>query len=241
MSINYNFKSLRVVVTGGTRGIGFTIAKKFQKSGAKVIVTGRQNKLNVLGGCEYKNVDFLDLRKLNSFRKWLEKFKPDILINNAGINSIATHDQVSINEFNRLQEINVHIPFQLCQSVLPGMKEKGWGRIINISSIWGSYSKSGRCAYTTSKFALNGLTKNLAIELAPHNILVNAVAPGFIDTTLTRSTLTPHEMAEIASSIPLGRLGHPQEIASLVAWLSSKENTYLTGQVIAVDGGYTCT
>jgi len=129
--------------------------------------------------------------------------------------------------------------FVFCQAVLPGMKEKGWGRIVNISSIFGKLARSQRASYCTSKFALDGMTAALAAEVAEFNILANCVAPGYIETDLTRNVLGEKGMEELIPKIPMKRLGTPEEIAKFVTWLAGPENTYISGQNIAIDGGYT--
>jgi 3-oxoacyl-[acyl-carrier protein] reductase len=119
------------------------------------------------------------------------------------------------------------------------MKRKKWGRIVNISSVLGKISKEYRGSYSTSKFALDGMTSALAAEVARYGILANCVAPGFIDTQLTRTVLGEKGMAEMTSKIPIGRLGKPEEIAAFIVWLASPDNTYISGQNIAIDGGFT--
>jgi NAD(P)-dependent dehydrogenase (short-subunit alcohol dehydrogenase family) len=123
--------------------------------------------------------------------------------------------------------------------LIPGMRSRGWGRIVNLSSILGKVSKEFRAAYSTSKFGLDGMTAALAAEVAADGILANCVAPGFIDTDLTRSILGEQGIAELVSRIPIKRLGTPEEIAAFVVWLAGPENTYLSGQNIAIDGGFT--
>ena len=118
------------------------------------------------------------------------------------------------------------------------MRKKGWGRIVNVTSIFGVISKELRGAYSASKFGLDGLTAALAAEAAADGVLANCVAPGFIDTDLTRRVLGPRGMAEMAKRIPARRLGKPAEIAALVAWLAGPENTYLSGQQVVIDGGF---
>ena len=120
------------------------------------------------------------------------------------------------------------------------MQKKGFGRIVNISSVWSVVSRAGRISYSMSKAALNGMTRSLAVELSPYNILVNAVAPGYVLTDLTCQNNSETELETIRKTIPLQRLAEPQEIADIVAFLCSERNTYLTGQTLVVDGGFTC-
>ncbi len=119
------------------------------------------------------------------------------------------------------------------------MRTRGWGRIVNLASIFGVISKPQRGAYSTSKFALDGMTAALAVEVASEGILANCVAPGFVDTELTHRILGEAGIAELAAATPVGRLARPEEIAELVAWLAGPVNTYLTGQNVVIDGGFT--
>ena len=121
------------------------------------------------------------------------------------------------------------------------MKKNNWGRIINIASIWGSKSKKQRTSYTTSKSALIGMTKTMAIEYAQHNILINSVSPGFTDTELTSTILSKKQKEELINQVPIKRMAKPEEIANTVAFLCSNLNTYITGQDIIIDGGFTIT
>ena len=119
------------------------------------------------------------------------------------------------------------------------MLEKGWGRIVNISSIWGKHSKEFRASYSTSKFAIDGMTAAIAVEHSADGILANCVAPGFIDTEMTRTLLTTAQIDLLLSRVPARRLGNVQEVAAVVKWLGSEANTFITGQNIPVDGGFT--
>ena len=119
------------------------------------------------------------------------------------------------------------------------MSSQSWGRIVNISSIFGKISKEGRAAYSASKFGLDGLTIALAAEYSSDGIMANCIAPGFIDTTLTRRMLTPDQITALTAQVPVGRLGDVGEISDLVLWLASSENTFISGQNIAIDGGFT--
>ena len=234
-----NFKGKTALVTGATRGIGRAIAERLVGHGARVIITGTKKKGCPPEGCEYRAVDFTDLVATQTFVNEVAGWEVDILINNAGTNKISSFTEVSLNDFMRIQQVNLVAPFLLCKAVIPNMKSKHWGRIVNISSIWGKISKEQRAAYSASKFGLDGMTAALAAEVAQHGILANCVAPGFINTELTRSILGDAGMKAIAAGIPVKRLGTPEEIAAFVVWLSGPENTYISGQNIAVDGGFT--
>jgi NAD(P)-dependent dehydrogenase (short-subunit alcohol dehydrogenase family) len=228
-----------VVVTGGTRGIGCAIAHVFKQANAEVLITGTHRPPEGVRDDEFYAVDFACQESTHEFVAFLSRKQPDILINNAGINVIDSFEDIHEDDFNRIHHVNVVAPFLFCRAVIPGMRAKGWGRIVNVSSIFGKISKSGRASYSTSKFALDGMTAALASEVAAYGILANCVAPGFIETDLTRQTLGEEKMREMAQQIPMGRLGKAEEIARFVHWLSSEQNTYLSGQNIAVDGGFT--
>jgi len=234
--MSLRFSGKKAMVTGATRGIGRAIAETLQTEGAYVIGTGTGN--GEAGICdEHFQADFTDLDQIRACAEFIRRTAPDILVNNAGINKIGSFAEIDPDDFRRIQQVNVFAPFSLCQAAIPGMKRRGWGRIVNISSIWGKISKEHRASYSASKFALDGMTLALAAEHSADGILANCVAPGFIDTELTRRVLGEQGARQIVATVPVRRLGSVEEIARLVAWLSSPENTYLTGQNIAIDGG----
>ena len=248
--MHIDFKGKTAVVTGATRGIGASIAKRLQDSGASLILTGTNKKQiaslnlklekNNIKNIRYEHIDFLDSATLSAFVEVLSrKKKIDICINNAGINILNTFENISPADFENTFSVNCKAPFLICQAVAEVMKRNQYGRIVNISSIWSIVTKAGRGSYTTAKSALVGLSRTMAVELAPHNILVNCVSPGFIKTELTDKNLTKSEQAELRKIIPIQRFGNPDELAELVLFLASDVNTYITAQNIIADGGFT--
>jgi len=232
-------RSRIALVTGGTRGIGAAIAKELSDIGTTVIITGTKSDYKPLDGYRYICADFSNMDSLEGFVNEIREKQIDILINNAGINHIGPISELSVRDFEMVQQVNVTAPFMLCQAVLIGMRERRWGRIVNISSIWGKISKAYRAPYSASKFAIDGLTAAISAEVATDDVLVNSVAPGFVDTELTRNVLGLEEMKKLALQIPAQRIGTTAEVAKFVAWLAGPDNTYISGQNIAIDGGFT--
>jgi 3-oxoacyl-[acyl-carrier protein] reductase len=226
------------LVTGGTRGIGAAIATRLMAEGAAVTVTGTKPGGSGPPGTRYRALDFSDTVAVEALAGVMLQWDLDILVNNAGINKIGPFAEIKPADFAQIQEVNVKAPFRLCQAVLPGMRRKGWGRIVNIASIFGVISKEYRAAYSASKFALDGLTAALAAEVAVDGILANCVSPGFIGTDLTRRVLGEEGIRDLVARVPIKRLGKPEEVAALVAWLAGPENTFISGQNIIIDGGF---
>ena len=230
----------KALVTGGTRGIGLAIASKLAECGIDVSITGRTPRKDLSQDrLRFIEADFTDSKSVDNLCNVVRESNIDILVNNAGINKISSFTEISLTDFNAIQQVNLFAPFLLCQAAIPYMRENKWGRIINITSIFGKISKELRASYSASKFALDGLTVALATEFAKDNILANSVAPGFVRTELTENVLGKEGMAKMAQNVPAGRLAEPNEIAELVHWLCSEANTYLSGQNIAIDGGFT--
>jgi NAD(P)-dependent dehydrogenase (short-subunit alcohol dehydrogenase family) len=221
------YEASTALITGASRGIGAAIAARLQGEGIRVL-SPLSNEL--------------DLSSSVSIDRYLSTLTQpiDILINNAGINRLGSIDEISSSDFEDVIQINLLGHFRLTQGLVKGMKTRLYGRIVNISSIWSLVSRERRMAYSATKAAINGLTRAQALELAPYNILVNALAPGYVNTDLTKKNNTSVELEAIATQIPLGRLAEPSEIAECVAFLCSPKNSYITGQVIAIDGGYLC-
>lgn len=248
MSVTIDFAGRTVLVTGGTRGIGASLAEAFAAGGARLLITGtraddiaRRNQEVGDAARTYLQADFADSSSLDRFLTDLTGFDPiDILINNAGVNRIGRASEATAADYDWMTAINLRAPFLCAQAVAPGMASRGWGRIVNIASIWGVITKPGRTLYTLTKHGIVGMTKTLAVELAAHGVLVNAVSPGFTRTELTASTLAPSEMENLAAQVPAGRFAEPEEVARVALFLASDLNTYLTGQNLVVDGGFTC-
>jgi len=215
------------LVTGGSRGIGKTVCEVLRARGAEVLSPSRQE---------------LDLLSPSSIAAYFDALTKtvDILVNNAGINNIQECLDISGDNLSDSLQVNLLAPLLIAKKLIPGMKRNNYGRIVNISSVWSKVTKPGRLVYSMTKSGLNALTRSLAVELAESNILVNSVAPGYVNTELTKQNNTPAEIEKIKETIPLRRLAEPEEIAETVAFLVSSKNTYITGQVILADGGYTC-
>jgi NAD(P)-dependent dehydrogenase (short-subunit alcohol dehydrogenase family) len=231
-------RNFHAVVTGATRGIGYAIAERLIASGISVTATGTGEDGHCPKGAAYHQVDLADEKSLRGFLDFLKKSKIDILVNNAGINKIGKFEEIEVEDFDRILSVNLRAPFLLCQAVIPYMKACQWGRIVNITSIFGNISKEYRASYSSSKFGLDGMTAALSAEVSAFGILANSVGPGFIDTDLTRNVLGQEGIKILEKRIPMKRLGHASEIAALISWLVSEENTYLTGQNLIIDGGF---
>ncbi len=236
----FEFTDQVVLITGGTRGIGWAMAKRFADAGASLILTGKSNRpTNSIEGSRYIKADFLKKQDIEALALKISSLdKLDVCINNAGINHIQDFSGISNSDYDELIQVNLKAPFLICQSAVSVMEKKQYGRIINVSSIWGHLTKKGRNAYTTTKTGLLGFTRNLSVELADLGILVNALSPGFTLTDLTKASLSPDELNSICRQIPLGRMAAPTEIAEVALFLASKQNQYMTGQNIIVDGGF---
>lgn len=234
-----------VIVTGATRGIGAAIAQEFWRQGAHVIITGTNQKeinrlkQNVVERQTHVHTDFLDPQSLDTFRHYINSLKRlDVCVNNAGINIIKNLKQVTSEDFSKVIAVDLWAPYFIAQTAAQVMRRNRCGWIINIGSIWSVITKKGRSTYSSAKAGLSGMTRALATELADDGILVNCVSPGFVLTDLTRQSLSPVEIRALEKQIPLGRFADPDEIARLVAFLGGKQNTYITGQNIVVDGGF---
>ena len=239
-------KGKNVIISGGTRGIGFETVRTFSKNGAKVILLGSRKetvdkalaKLKKEGlNCDGYWPNLLNYDEVEDFVKDVHnKYGSiDILINNAGIAANKTIENTTSEEFSHIMDINVKAMYNLIKAVVPFMKKQKEGVILNTSSMVSIYGQPSGAGYPTSKFAVNGLTKSMARELAPFNIRVNAVAPGIIKTDMV-ANLDEKLIAPLIKSIPLGRIGEPKDIANAFMFLASDMASYITGVVLSVDG-----
>lgn len=246
--MNISFEQRIVLVTGATQGIGKQIADDLGRLGAELILTGTNPKeiaeLNQLviekkPPCHWHAVDFTKSGTVKAFLKELDSYKRiDVCINNAGINRINAIDEIQDDDWQDILRVNLDGPFLVTRSVSRIMKKNGYGRIVNIGSIFGVISKEKRAAYSVTKYGIRGLTVATALDLAPYNIMVNTVSPGFVSTDLTKRILGEEGMKEMVSKVPLGRLASPEEISKVIIFMVCDHNTYITGQNIIVDGGF---
>lgn len=235
------------IVTGGTKGIGFSIVKKFLENGAKVILFGSRKEtalkaVEILKE-ENENYDVIGLYpNLTDEKELTECFLNiknlyghiDILVNNAGISSHTKIEDFTESEYDKISDLNIKSVFMCSKLIVPYLKESK-GVILNTSSMVSIHGQQSGLMYPASKFAVNGITKSLARELAPYKIRVNAVAPGVIETDMVKAL--PKEMIEpLIKTIPLGRIGTPEDVANAFLFLASDMASYITGVILSVDG-----
>lgn len=214
------------LVTGASRGIGRAVAARFEELGARVLAPSRAE------------LDLADAASVEAYLAGLHE-PVDILVNDAGINLLAALPETDDDLLHNTLEVNLISPTRLARSLVPAMADRGWGRVVNVTSVWSIVAKQRRLPYIVSKSGLDGLTRAMAVEYGSRGVLVNSVAPGFVMTEMTTQNNTLEQIRSIASALPVGRLAEPQEIAELVAFLASSRNTFMTGQVVVCDGGYT--
>jgi 3-oxoacyl-[acyl-carrier protein] reductase len=234
------------LVTGSTRGIGRDIATALAECGAKVAVTGRdlqraEEVAAALGGDGGARGFAADMADSAGVVKLVtdveEQLGPiDILVNNAGLTRDNIVVRLKDEDWDAVMDANLRGAFIATRTASRGMMKRRWGRIINISSVVGLMGNKGQANYAASKAGLIALTKSVAKELGSRNVLVNAIAPGFIETEMTES-MTAEARSGLTSMIPLERLGKPRDVSSMVAFLASEQASYITGQVFVVDGG----
>ena len=243
-----DFTGKTIVVTGATRGIGKQIADDLALLGADLILTGTHSEqiaeLNQFAQSNnlrktYYCVDLLNKESLDDFISKLELYpKIDALVNNAGINRLNFINDILENDWEEMISVNLSAPFRLLKAVSKKMINHQYGRVINIASIFSKISKEKRSAYSATKFGLHGLTVGVSNDLARHKILVNTLSPGFVMTDLTRKNLSLTEMEQLAGQVPAKRLAEVKDISNVAIFLLSEQNSYLTGQNIVVDGGF---
>ena len=234
----------KVLISGGSRGIGracvehftqkrYTVAFLFEKNVDEATKTSKE--FNALAiKC--------DISDPNSVNQAVDKVKQelggiDILVNNAAISMIKPFDMFTNDEWDRMLGVNLSGMFYLCRAVAPEMISKKWGRIINVGSVWGRVGASCEVPYSATKAGVRGFTLSLAKELAPSGITVNCVEPGVISTEMN-AALGEETLKTLSDETPIGRLGRPDEVASMIGFFASNEAEFVTGQIIGVDGGY---
>jgi 3-oxoacyl-[acyl-carrier protein] reductase len=233
------------LITGGSRGIGHAIAQVFARVGAHVAVLGRdgakaQEVARSLGSSPARGYgcDVSDAGQVETAVASIEQDfgRIDVLVNNAGTTKDNLLFRIGEDDWDAVIDTNLKGAFLMTKHAARGMIKRRWGRIINITSVVGIAGNKGQANYSASKAGLIGFTKSVSKELASRNVLVNAVAPGFIDTELTRN-INPDARAALLAAIPLGRLGQGTDVAAAVVFLASDFASYITGQVLVVDGG----
>ncbi len=216
----------KALITGASRGIGKVIKDLFEQNDIKVYAPSREE---------------MDLKSNDSVKRYIESIEGvDILINCAGINDLASIEEMTEEKLQETLQVNLISQTMLIKHVTPYMKKQNYGRIVNFASIWCDFSKERRIMYSISKAGVKGLTTATAVELSKYNILCNAVAPGFINTEMTSQNNTPEQIKELEMALPIKRMGEPLEIAEFVLFLASEKNSFMTGQTLFVDGGFSC-
>ena len=239
---------MNILITGASRGIGRAIAIEFAKNNHNIIICAKSDLEGLkntkrlvenegvscyIGLCDVTNEDSVK-KLISDSAKAIGK--TDILINNAGISYIGLLQDMSLEDWNKVLNTNLTSAFLMSKYVIPEMLKKQSGHIINISSVWGNIGASMEVAYSASKGGINSFTKALAKELAPSNISVNAISPGFIDTDMNK-VFEKDELEAIFEEIPMSRVGSPSEVARLIYKIATSD--YITGQIITIDGGWT--
>ncbi len=235
-----------VLITGATGGIGSAILDIFYKNGFNIIASGtNEGKLKKLQDKYSERVSAIkcDLSDENQINHLLSQVQAscdsiDILINNAGITKDNVFLRMQKDQWDDVINVNLNSNFLLTKLVIKGMIKKRWGRIVNITSVVAKMGNPGQANYVASKSAIEGFSRTLAQEVASRNITINCVAPGFVDTDIL-STIEPEKLKDMTKNIPVGRIGTPEDVSNAVFFLSSEESSYITGQVIHVNGGLT--
>ncbi len=240
----FDLRGKVALITGATGAIGGAISRTLHQMGATLALSGTKvNNLEALANELEERVQLFacNLNSAEDIRALVKNIervydRVDILVNNAGITRDNLLLRMSDEDWEDVMTVNLEAPFRLMKEVAKGMIRERWGRIINISSVVGAVGNAGQTNYSASKSGLFGLTKSAALELASRNITVNCIAPGFIESPM--SDKIPEAIKQnLKKRIPLGRIGEPQEVASAVGFLASKEASYITGHVLHVNGG----
>lgn len=233
------------LVTGSSRGIGAAIAEALHRAGAKVFITyqgNRQAAEAVAAKCGNAVILQYDAGTKGAGRKLADEVlanagQLDILVNNAGILEQKPFLDISEDEWDTMLEVNLRAPFFLTQAFARHFMERGEGRVINISSIGGQFGGPKAPHYAASKGAMLTMTKSLSRLLSPSGVTVNAIAPGFIETDMMKHMATKVDRSEMVAQVPIGRLGEPEDVAAAAVYLASADASFVTGQVINVNGG----
>jgi NAD(P)-dependent dehydrogenase (short-subunit alcohol dehydrogenase family) len=235
------------IVTGGGSGLGLAIAEKFSQAGIQTVIIGRDEKKlksaqeKIGSNCFFKSCDLNDLSLIPVLVENIitEFGRIDILVNNAGINMKKDFTEVTDEEFQRVITTNLCSVFAMSREVVKQMLQQKQGNIINISSMAAQYGLPKVIAYSASKTAIDGITRAMAVELSPHGIRVNAIAPGFIYSDMTDKALNsdPERKAKVFGRTPMGKMGQPTDIAEAALFLAGDAAKYITGVVLPVDGG----
>lgn len=234
------------VITGSARGTGAATAALFADMGYNVVINYNTSEVEAIALAESLGEKAIaiqaDVSTMDGAKKLFAEAKKhfgavDILVNNAGIAQQKLFTDITKTDYDRIFDCNVRSVFNCCQCALPDMIHNKYGRIINISSMWGIVGASCEVHYSASKAAVIGMTKALAREVAPSGITVNCIAPGVIDTPMNKG-FDEETMAQLKEETPVGRIGTPQDVARTVVFLADSANSFVTGQVLGVDGGF---
>lgn len=228
-----------VLITGGSRGIGAACVRLFSKNNFRVLFTYNKSKQHALALSRETGAAAIqaDISSQADTRVLSQHGAVDILVNNAGIAQQKLFSDITAADWDRMFDVNIKGMFLVTQALLPGMIHNKAGKIINLSSIWGQCGASCEVHYSASKAAVIGFTKALAKELGPSGICVNCVAPGIIDTEMN-AHIDPEDLKALYAEIPLNRMGTPEEVAAMIYFLASEQAGYITGQVLAPNGGW---